>query len=159
MTNSELCTLLSQCPALVALDLNQEPMVLSPTELTINVLPLIARACPQLKDLALYVDTDVEPLEPLSLCTFTNLQTINLGTSLLQSKPVVMALLAQVLPEGCRLISRPSFEPDVEKLFGQPDAVEAREARRKEWVQVSEMIPILLEVRRGSWARAKQGTE
>jgi len=159
MTDSELCTLLSQCPSLVTLDLNQEPMILSPTELTINVLPLIARACPQLEDLALYVDTAVEPVETSSLCTFTSLVSLNLGTSLLHSRPVVMKMLAQVLPEGCKLISIPSFELDAEKLFGQPDAVETRAARRKEWAQVSEWLPILLEVRIESLARAKQGTE
>jgi len=159
MTDSELCTLLSQCPSLVTLDLNQEPMILSPTELTINVLPLIARACPQLEDLALYVDTDVEPVKTSSLCTFTSLESLNLGTSLLQSRPVVMKMLARVLPEDCELISKPSFELNVEKLFCQPDVVETRTARRKEWAQVSEWLPIMLELRSESLASAKQETE
>jgi len=159
MTNRELCTLLSQCPSLVALDLNQEPIVLSPTELTINVLPLIAQACPRLADLALYVDTNVKPLETSSLSTFTNLKSISLGISLLQCRPVVATLLAQVLPEGCRLISKPSFEQKMEEQFGEPNDVETRAVRRKEWAQVSEWIPILLEVRRGSFARANEGTE
>jgi len=96
--------------------LNQEPMVLSPTELTLNVLPSIARACPKLVLLALYVDTNIEPLETSSLSTFTNLKSISLGISPLQSRHVVLTMLAQVLPEGYQLTSNPSFEPDVEKL-------------------------------------------
>ncbi len=70
-----------------------------------------------------------------------------------------MKMLAQVLPEGCELISKPSFERNVEKLFCQPDVVETRTARRKEWTQVSEWLPIMSELRSESLASAKQEIE
>lgn len=61
MTDNELCKLVTQCPSLQTLQLNPEPMHLLPTEITINVVPILAQACPQLKELHLFVNTSVEP--------------------------------------------------------------------------------------------------
>lgn len=145
MKNDQLCQLLSQCPSLVNVDLNQEPMLLSPTELTIDVLPLLARACPLLKDIGLYVEPNVDPTAPLF--TFANLEYINLGISPLQNRRHVVAkLLAQVLPGDCHIVTERSFESDVEELFVvDPDSVEEREKRRREWAYVSIWMPTLQE--------------
>ncbi|KLO05100.1 hypothetical protein SCHPADRAFT_1003054 [Schizopora paradoxa] len=155
LTNAELCSLLARCPSMKILKLNHEPMDLKQTMLTINVLPMIAKLCPQLEDLALYVNTDVDPLEPSSLFTFKNLKTIDLGLSILESKGVVARLLAQVLPRGCKLVSNPAFHLDAEDHFAYGDEdSDVRDERRNEWVQLSEWISIMLEVRQESCERA-----
>lgn len=163
MTNSELCALLSRCTSLITLELNQEPMVLSPTELTIHVLPMIAKACPQLEDLALYIDTGVgseyPPTQSFWLEPFVILEWISFGISPLQNKQVIATLLSQVLPEDCELKCEPLYDSDVEREFiclSAEDA-KAREACRKEWAQVAEWIPILKEARRQGRLEAMNG--
>lgn len=155
LTNSTLCSLLAQCSSMRILRLNQEPMTLSQTDLSINVLPMIARVCPQLEDLALYVNTKVDSPETSSLHTFERLKTIDLGLSLLENKLIATTLLAQVLPDGCKLISKPVFDLEAEDLFAYNDEdSEVREERRNEWAQVSEWMSILLKVRRESCERS-----
>ncbi|KLO14237.1 hypothetical protein SCHPADRAFT_927964 [Schizopora paradoxa] len=160
MTNSELCQLLSQCPSLRRLDLNHEPMVLSPTDLTINVLPMLAQACPQLENLALYVNTEVERLDPASFDTFKNLQEINFGISVVEDKYLITKLLTQFLPQSCKLVSKALFTPKEEEFFvNDAELLESRGARRKEWGQIAEWIPVMLDVRREAYERALANPE
>lgn len=74
----------------------------------------------------------------------------------MQNRQIVRKILAQVLPEGCKLLSEPVFEPEEEVLFCNESNMEIRGARRKEWAQVSEWIPIMLEICQDSFRRAKQ---
>lgn len=155
LIDSQLSSLLAQCPSMRTLRLNQEPTSHSQTELTINALPKIAQACPQLEDLALYVNTKIDSLETAAFQTFGRLKTIDLGISLLENKLAVTTLLAQVLPEGCKLISKPVFDLETEELFAFDDEdSDVREERRNKWVQISEWLSILLQVRRESSERA-----
>lgn len=75
MNNNELATLLSQCPSLTTVYLNSEPIFPSTTQLTVNVLPLLANCCPQLEALSIYIDgmKAVDMFETAELHTFKNL--------------------------------------------------------------------------------------
>ncbi|KLO14231.1 hypothetical protein SCHPADRAFT_927959 [Schizopora paradoxa] len=124
-------------------------MFLSPTELTINVLPMLSQSCPQLEHLSLFVNTDVDDQESVPLQALDGLKSINFGVSPVQDKHFIAKLLARVLPANCEVISSPLYQPEVEALLETgPEEQYAREARRNEWAQISEWIPVLLEFRR-----------
>ncbi len=159
MTDDQLHTLLLQCPSLTAVELNQEPMVLSAPKLTINVLPLLAQSCPKLESLALICgdgyrnrrDTDsLHFREP-----FRNQFRVS---SLRYNDRSVLPLLAQVLPEDCKITAESPYPEDVQKLL-DPDWEQGRQSRRNAWTKVANWMPILMDVRRQSASRALRERE
>ncbi|KLO14233.1 hypothetical protein SCHPADRAFT_996698 [Schizopora paradoxa] len=145
MANDELCAILSQCTSLKYLILNHEPLALPTTELTLDVLPMLAQKCPQLLQLCLFVDTDVEDAETVTSHTFEKMTSIDFGISPVHDKRVITKLLAQVLPEECILMSNPAHTSDIEALLVSPEDRKTREERRKEWAEISQWIPVLFD--------------
>ena len=155
LTNNELCALLSQNPSLEHVLLNHEPLFLSPTELTIDVLPMLAESCPQLVELYLYLNTDVEGPGSVPLFTFKHMERVSFGVSPVHDKHLITKLLARVLPETCEVRSNPLYLPNVEALFTTgPEDQYVRGVRRGEWAQISEWIPVLLDFHREASSNA-----
>ncbi len=160
MTDNQLHTLLSQCPSLTVLELNQEPMILSPTELTVNVLPLLAQSCPQ---------TGVPRLvrghgrryrrDTGTLHVYESVRNQFRGVPpSVTNDRGVLPLLAQVLPEDCKNCTVSPYPEDVQKLLDR-DGKQGRQSRRNAWAKVANLMPILLDVRRQSASRALRERE
>jgi len=148
MNDDELANLLSQCPSLSNVYLNSEPIFPSATLLTVNVLPLLAKRCPQLEALSLYLDgtRDVNVSESAELYTFENLFYIDFGTSSVSDDGDVMTLLAQVLPLDCEIGTTSAFSTDLRKALDQ-DVLRVMDANRTEWNKIARLLPSLIKTR------------
>lgn len=148
MHDDELAGLLSQCPSLSNVYLNSEPIFLSTTLLTINVLPLLAKRCPQLEALSLFIDgvKPVDELEPAELHTFENLFYIDFGSSSVSEEGDVVTMLAQVLPLECEFSTTSAFSDDLRKAL-DVRWLKAMDSNHAEWKKIAKSLPSLIKTR------------
>lgn len=121
-TNEELMEVLEGLPSIEVLLLNERPIFTDGgTDITLDVLPFIARACPNLRKIALFVDCTVPPgasfsgpfsqrkAKPITeRVLFTKLESFDLGSSPVLRDPFNIAhRLYDTLPTKCKL-SKPA---------------------------------------------------
>ncbi|KLO14236.1 hypothetical protein SCHPADRAFT_996701 [Schizopora paradoxa] len=148
MSDNELTGLLSQCPSLSTVYLNSEPIFLSISQLTINVLPLLAKRCPHLEELSLFIDgtKPVDIPEPTELMTFENLFYIDFGSSPVTEDGDVATMLGQVLPSECELNTTSAFSEDLRKALG-PQVLRVVDLNHANWKKIAKVLPSLIKTR------------
>lgn len=116
-TNGELIELLKGLRGIEVLHLNERPLFThASTDITLDALPSISQACPNLRRLALFIDCTVPPAssayDPLSHLNsepttekglFSKLESFDLGTSPVRDPFSIARRLYEVLPMKCRL--------------------------------------------------------
>ncbi|KAL5501247.1 hypothetical protein ACEPAH_9634 [Sanghuangporus vaninii] len=112
LTDTDLEKLLMNLPNLSGLGFCAEPLLQEPPLLTTAVLPIIARRCPMINSLAMYIDTRVGPpslsTQAISFhVQFTHLKQIRFGTSPLAEEDVsgFAFYLSKLLPPTCKMDS------------------------------------------------------
>lgn len=146
MTDRQLSDLLSACPVLATMHLNCEPPSMSPTDLTINVIPILANSCPWLENLHLYVDGTKPVDTTIKPTTFKKLRELSFGVSPLSNVDDALALLAQVIPTQCKFVGRP--------VVGLRAVFNSDISRRRRscivWEKIETMLPFQIRVRDAS---------
>jgi len=170
LTNADLQSLLSRWPTIEKLTLNPEPMLLDePSCLTLDVLPVIAKHCPSMRELQLYLDCSGAALlqDPLGhafnfLFTtggrahpFQHLTFFSPGMSPLRAcdaAPTAM-YLSKLFPSHCDIAAGATW-------VGQVDAsvefLGAIHALQETWGRVRELTPLLVISREEERKRARQ---
>ncbi|KAL5513861.1 hypothetical protein ACEPAG_2622 [Sanghuangporus baumii] len=112
LTDADVEKLLMSLPNLSGLNFCAEPLLQEPPLLTTAVLPIIARRCPKINSLAMYIDTRVGPPSLLTQgisfrARFMQLKQIRFGTSPLAEEDVTgfSFYLSKFLPPTCKMDS------------------------------------------------------
>ncbi len=146
--NNELAVLLSKMPSLEVLELNPDPIRLTPTPLDMNVLPMLALACPNLQSLLLHLNA-TKPITTPDRFAFKQLSKIGFGTSPLQDsgKHDIMVFLSQIVPEDCKMDQKWCLAMELSESLDS-EAMDSMDENRQEWADVAKLLPLLMDVRR-----------
>ncbi len=146
--NNELAVLLSKMPSLEVLELNPDPIRLTPTPLDMNVLPMLALACPNLQSLLLHLNA-TKPITTPDHFAFKQLSKIGFGTSPLQDsgKHDIMVFLSQIVPEDCKMDQKWCLAMELSESLDS-EAMDSMDENRQEWADVAKLLPLLMDVRR-----------
>ncbi|KLO14232.1 hypothetical protein SCHPADRAFT_927960 [Schizopora paradoxa] len=161
MRNEDLAALLGNLSCLEVFELHPSPVHLHPTELNLNLIPMLRQTCPRLHRAILYLDaTDIQSASSPSLDYSGNLSCIGFKTSPVRKADVhkIMVFLSQVLPENCKMEHERYLET---RFVGVIDASQWKrmEEYRLVWENMAELLPLVMEVRRVSAMRANCTTK
>ena len=138
--------LASSWPSLETLILNNEPVYLSRSKLTLKALLPFAKHCHKLSHLGLFLDaTSVdESFYQPNLIPFRNLKRLSMGVSIITDSESVSLYLSRILPLGCKLDSGITWDETTEIN----DSISIKiEERCQAWSKVAEMLPMLCTLR------------
>lgn len=138
--------LASSWPSLETLILNNEPVYLSRSKLTLKALLPFAKHCHKLSHLGLFLDaTSVdETIYQANSITFRNLKRLSMGVSIITDTESVSLYLSRILPLGCRLDSGITWDESTDIDVAISIKVEER---CQAWSKVAEMLPMLCTLR------------
>lgn len=103
MCGSELVDLISQCHALVSLDLNSQPLSGIKSHFTLDIVEELCLCCPNLQDLSIYLDASALDEIPPVTTRCLNLRTLSFGFSKILVAQDVALYLSKLLPPTCVL--------------------------------------------------------
>ena len=146
LTQIDIELLASSWPSLETLILNNEPVHLSRSNLTLKALLPFAKHCYKLTHLGLFVDaTSVdESFDQANLIPFQNLKRLSMGVSIITDTEDVALCLSRILPLGCKLDSGITW--DDATPINTLVALKVEE-RCQAWSKVAEMLPMLCTLR------------
>ncbi|KAG6827936.1 hypothetical protein H0H92_009870 [Tricholoma furcatifolium] len=127
--------------AIQSLLLNSKPLHLGPTDLTLDALVTIARHCPELSALAIFLNADCVPVGPSAqsqLHSFKSLKTLYFGASSIKEEGPVSVFLS-------RICQKDSLIRSVDNRFIGDD--EALKLWGDKWKKVNELLPLLTGLR------------
>jgi hypothetical protein len=138
--------LASSWPSLETLILNNEPVCLSRSKLTLTALLPFAKHCHKLSHLGLFLDaTSVdESFYQPNLIPFRNLKRLSMGVSIITDTESVSLYLSRILPLGCRLDSGITWDETTDINVSISIIVEER---FEAWIKVAETLPMLCTLR------------
>ncbi|KAF8151349.1 hypothetical protein B0H34DRAFT_861875 [Crassisporium funariophilum] len=155
--------LASSWPSLETLILNNEPVLLVNSNLTLGSLLPFAKHCPKLTHLGLFLDaSSVEDfLDPAAaslpfspVAPFKTLQRLSMGVSIIKENQGdrVAEYLSQILPLGCKIDGGITWDESREVSV---PATEILRVRCEEWAKVQELLPMCTRLRIGERERTK----
>lgn len=150
--------ILSTCwPALESLNLNNEPVILTQSDLSVEALLPFARHCPNLTHLGLFLDvmTLELPLPPSitgTITPFKRLKRLSMGVSIIHDDNAVALYLSYLLPVDCTIDSGITWD-DCEA--GDPELLREVQQRCDWWTKVEKMLPVLVQLRMEEKERLK----
>jgi hypothetical protein len=137
--------LASKWPSLETLVLNNEPASMHEPSLTLRALLPLARHCPLLRQLGLFLNATAVglPLIGEELVPFKQLTQLSMGVSrVVETEPVAL-FLSRMCPLGCALNSGVTWDADYsEGRLG----LEIGQRHRK-WEEVGKLLPPLIQLR------------
>ncbi|KAF8815660.1 hypothetical protein BYT27DRAFT_7079524 [Phlegmacium glaucopus] len=138
--------LASSWPSLETLILNNEPVHLARSNLTLKALLPFAKHCHKLTHLGLFLDatTDHESFGQVNLIPFYNLKRLSMGVSIIADSDSVALCLSCILPPWCKLDSGITWDEGNEISTSISLKVEER---CQTWSKVAEMLPMLCTLR------------
>jgi hypothetical protein len=140
-------------PSLETLLLNNEPVYLSQSNLTLQALLPFARHCPKLRHLGLFIHATTADLPSISSFglpssedrpRFGKLRRLSMGVSIISEEGPVALFLSHICPLGCRLESGVTWDESI--VVGEGIAL-AIERRCEKWNKVVELLPLLTRLR------------
>ncbi|CAA7266668.1 unnamed protein product [Cyclocybe aegerita] len=136
-------------PALETLMLNNEPVHLTSSHLSLDALLPFAKHCTKLHHLGLFLDATsvASPISPslsLTLTPFTSLKKLSMGVSIIDDDRAVALFLSHLLPEGCTVDCGITWE-ETEDV--QDGIVETVSRRCEAWTKVAKFLPVLVGLR------------
>lgn len=158
LTDDDIARLASSCPSLVSLKLGKDPYLSGNPNLTLQSLLPLAEYCPNLEELALYLDANVIPQVSDLALSFKRIQSIDFGNSLIS--PDKIDRIALFLSHIC---TRETSDPDrctvkissyrhwdlvyLNMLYESEPVQTAIEERVRCWSEVDQRLPVLLALR------------
>ncbi|KAF9441510.1 hypothetical protein P691DRAFT_779783, partial [Macrolepiota fuliginosa MF-IS2] len=144
-------------PSLETLNLNNEPLDLHSSDLTLDILIPFARHCPHLTHLSIFIDASSNAIPSFSptsaLPTFKNLQRLSMGLSIITESTSVAIFLSQILPLECIVDSGIIWD---ESFQMQDETGTIIANRYRLWNDANTLIPILARVRMEERERTKE---
>jgi hypothetical protein len=143
----------SKWPSLETLLLNNEPVYLNHSNLTLQALLPFARHCPNLRHLGLFIHAttaDLPSITSFGLPTsddrprFRKLRRLSMGVSILSEEGPVALFLSHICPLGCKLESGVTWDESI--VVGEETAL-AIESRCEKWNKIVELLPLLTRLR------------
>jgi hypothetical protein len=140
-------------PSLETLLLNNEPVYLSQSNLTLQALLPFARHCPKLRHLGLFIHATTADLPSISSFglpssddhpRFRSLRRLSMGVSIISEEGQIALFLSHICPLGCKLESGVTWDESI--LVGEETAL-AIEHRCQKWNKVVELLPLLTRLR------------
>ena len=146
LTQVEIELLAASWPSLETLILNNEPVNLARSHLTLKALLPFAKHCHRLTHLGLFLDaTSVdESFNHVNLIPFQNLKRLSMGVSIIADTEDVALCLSCILPLGCKLDSGITWDEANEINTSISLKVEER---CQAWSKVAETLPMLCTLR------------
>ena len=146
LSQADIELLASSWPSLETLILNNEPVYLARSKLTLKALLPFAKHCHKLTHLGLFLDAtsaDESFCQP-NLIPFRNLKRLSMGVSIITDIESVSLFLSSILPLGCRVDSGITWDEATEISFSIMIKVEER---CQAWSKVAETLPMLCTLR------------
>ncbi|PPQ76084.1 hypothetical protein CVT26_004591 [Gymnopilus dilepis] len=159
----------SSWPSIETLILNNEPVYLEKSNLTLEALIPFARHCPKLSQLGLFIDADNIPDIPVddhtstsggsvdysSLPQFTSLRGLSMGISIISEEQFNRAslFLSHLLPLECRLNCGITWDEATDVI---PAVTKAVQERCEIWIRVADLLPVLIRLRKEERERTRQ---
>ena len=150
--------ILSICwPALKSLNLNNEPVILTQSNLSVEALLPFARHCPNLTHLGLFLNAVALEL-PLpssvagSITPFKRLERLSMGVSIIHDDNSVALYLSYLLPSGCTIDCGITWD---NCEAGDPELLREVQQRCDRWMKVDKMLPVLVQLRMEEKERLK----
>jgi hypothetical protein len=143
----------SKWPSLETLLLNNEPVYLNQSKLTLQALLPFARHCPKLRHLGLFIHATTADLPSITSFglpksddrpCFQKLRRLSMGVSILVEEGPVALFLSHICPLGCKLESGVTWDESI--VVGEETAL-AIEGRCEKWNKVVELLPLLTRLR------------
>ena len=147
LTQVDIQLLASSWPSLETLILNNEPVHLSQSNLTLTALLPFAKHCHKLTHLGLFLDaTSVEDgsFDQTDLIPFQSLKRLSMGVSMITDTEHVSLCLSRILPLGCKLDSGITWDKATDINIVISLKVEKR---CQAWSKVAETLPMLCTLR------------
>ena len=144
LTQVDIELLAASWPSLETLILNNEPVHLSRSNLTLKALFPFAKHCPKLRHLGLFLDaTSVdESFDQPNLIPFQNLERLSMGVSIITDTESVSLCLSRILPAGCILDYGITWDLTPDNLVTLKV-----EERCQAWSKVAQTLPMLCTLR------------
>ncbi|KAF9524767.1 hypothetical protein CPB83DRAFT_773231 [Crepidotus variabilis] len=136
-------------PAMETLILNNEPVILDESSLTMEALGSFARHCPYLTHLGLFIDTtgiqaSLSPSAAMDLIPFKSLRRLSMGVSIITDDNAASLYLSHILPVGCTVDCGITWD---ETVFAARDVYKNVQDRCELWTKVDRVLPVLVRLR------------
>ena len=140
-------------PSLETLLLNNEPVHLNQSSLTLQALIPFARHCPNLRHLGLFIHATTADLPSISSFgspssndrpCFRKLRRLSMGVSIISEEGPVALFLSQICPLHCLLESGVTWDDSI--VVGEVTVLTI-EYRCDKWNKVVELLPLLTRLR------------
>ncbi|TDL16796.1 hypothetical protein BD410DRAFT_755085 [Rickenella mellea] len=147
VSDNDIDRLAKNWPTLESLDLNCEPVLVTQPNITFASFASLARHCPNLAHLALYLDPFPDILPP-PLVPFKVLASLDFGRSPIKSADHAMLYLSDIFPPSCKIRYGAACNGVVKHTIVN-NAYSAREVRRRQegWMEVRDILPLLTRLR------------
>jgi len=148
LTEEDIEILAASWPSLENLILNDEPVLLKESNLTVAALLPFARHCPDLMRLGLFIDTSSVELSTFTTSPFVpfkRLKCLSMGVSVINDGNPVALYLSHILPLGCTVDSGISWQG--QSLSRDVATYQLILSRRERWAQVDRLLPLLIGLR------------
>lgn len=144
----------SSWPSLESLILNDEPVYLQQSGLTMEALLPFANHCPNLIRLGLFVDAShISPITaPFS--PFKRLQRLSMGVSIIDDDKSVALYLSNILPSACSVECGVQWNDD--ELPSDVTVYREVDERCSKWEEVGRLVPVLIKLRTEEKERLRQ---
>ncbi|CAL1702959.1 unnamed protein product [Somion occarium] len=156
MTQENMEELAVKWPSLEVLYLNCEPLFpIEDSTLTLRALLPLARHCPKLRELGLYVSTDGHDLstkDGSTVMPFKNLKVLNFGLSRISDPNPAALFLSEICPLGCDVVSGVTWPDDLSPSL---ESEEQTSDWPQHWEEVGKLLPILTTLRMEEGAKRK----
>ena len=142
-----------QWPSLETLLLNNEPVYLDQSNLSLQALLPFARHCPKLQHLGLFIHATTADLPSIHsfgvpssdiLPHFRKLRRLSMGVSMIAEEGPVALFLSHICPLGIRLESGVTWD---ESTVVADETALAIECRCEKWNKAVELLPLLTRLR------------
>ena len=148
LTQENIEELASKWPSLEQLTLDCDPFF--PQEestLTLAALVPLARHCPNLRELGIYVSAGGEDLEtlPSPITPFKNLRILNFGLSRVVDTESTVVFLSQLCPQDCEVMSGVAWPLSL--TFLNEELTNLTKIWHMRWEEVKKLLPLVTRVR------------
>ncbi|TFK35690.1 hypothetical protein BDQ12DRAFT_611416 [Crucibulum laeve] len=150
----DVASLAASWPSLENLLLNNEPVTMNKSTLTLRALLPFARHCPKLHSLGLFIDASAEILpseyipDSVSVLTqhppFESLRKLSMGVSIIEEAGPVALSLSHIVPLSCKIDSGITWE---ESPHAASEVTRIINMRCTLWDEVGQLLPLLTRLR------------
>ncbi|TDL23874.1 hypothetical protein BD410DRAFT_767699 [Rickenella mellea] len=147
ITDDDVDHLARNWPSLKCLNLNSDPVVLDDPKISFASFSSLARHCPNLDHLGLYLNPSPDHI-PKPAVPFKMLTSLQFGTSPIQSEDHAALYLSEVCPPSCEIEVGATWNKVLMRdITGNADSAGELRRRWAGWERVQDILPLLTKLR------------